>query len=178
MTQNAFEKICMRASSGRWCWNLWCTTCGHAAFKYAFFQLAAGTHPGSPEWVSPGNLREASKRLRVVSRLWLVSIEGQATLCEVLSAASVASISERCSFPDWLGYLGLGLFHTREHEVKTRTLTRAWLPQLLELLPTDSSSAQYFQEMLSADGLLRWSDLERIERDLLETRHSQGHMRT
>lgn len=178
MTQNAFERICLRASSGRWCWKIWCGTCGHAAFKYAFLQLAAGTHPGSEEWVSPNNFREASKRLGRLSQLPLLPADGQAILSQVLSSSSVTGISERCTFPDWLGYLGLGLFHTREHEHETRALTKAWLPELLELLPADSPSAQYFREILRSDGCLTWGALERIEIDLRETWSLRGHMRT
>lgn len=174
MIQNAFERICLRASSGGWCWNIWCGTCGHAAFKYAFLQLAAGTHPESEEWVSPSNFREASKRLGGLSQQPLLTVEGQAILSEVLSSASVICISERCKFPDWLGYLGLGLFHTREHEHESRVLTKAWLPELLELLPADSPSARNLGDLLSADGCLTWGSLEPVERDLRETWHMRG----
>ena len=48
---NAFEALCKLASDEKWCWNLYCTTCGHMHFKYAFKELAKGKSPENPDWV-------------------------------------------------------------------------------------------------------------------------------
>ena len=48
---NNFEELCKLASDENWCWNLFCTTCGHLHFKYAFSELAAGKSPKDQNWL-------------------------------------------------------------------------------------------------------------------------------
>ncbi len=31
--RNSFTALCEYASKNNWCWKLFCTTCGHGAFK-------------------------------------------------------------------------------------------------------------------------------------------------
>lgn len=168
-----FEAICFRGSSGRWCWRIFCTTCGHAQFKYAFMQLSAGIYPGSPNWVWPGNLKLAHQKLGPLPVVWRPSLEGQRLISEALSSAELSRIARRCGYPAWLGYLGLGLFYSFEHESASGILTKLWVPQLLSLLPADASSRSYFEQMLHGEGVLYWADLEKVERDLDKTTHTQ-----
>lgn len=75
--------------------------------------------------------------------------------------------SDSCRFPDWLGYLGLGLFHTESTETIDRTLTKAWIPQFLRLLCDGVESRGSLQSILDSPvGVLRWQDLDRLESGL------------
>ena len=48
---NPFEALCSLASREHWCWKMFCTTCGHMLFRYAFRQLASGTSPDDEGWL-------------------------------------------------------------------------------------------------------------------------------
>ena len=55
---NAFEEVCQLANKEHWCWNLFCTTCGHMHFRYALYEMTKGKSPISNDWVvSTGNRR-------------------------------------------------------------------------------------------------------------------------
>ena len=48
---NQFEALCKLASDENWCWNLFCSTCGHMHFRYSFAELAIGKSPESKGWI-------------------------------------------------------------------------------------------------------------------------------
>ena len=77
---------------------------------------------------------------------------------QMLQSSGLRAFAER---PDWLGYLGLGLFHTEDVERNDRRLTKAWVPQLALLLREDASPRRSLRDILdNPAGVLRWEDLD------------------
>ena len=172
--RNAFVALCSLAAKEIWCWKLSCTTCGHGYFRYGFMELSNGKHPDSPDWIVSSNHHSElhgslgpawgfSKRRDGPSK------EDQMELICVLSGASISQIAKNCRFPGWLGYLGLALSYTEPIESESKVLTAAWVPQLLELLPTHTSSRKLLESMLldPKENQLRWQHLEQVEEDLV-----------
>jgi len=58
---------------------------------------------------------------------WALRDQRPAAIADVLADASISQIASVCKLPDWLGYLGLGLFHTEAVERNDRKLTKAWI---------------------------------------------------
>ena len=89
----------------------------------------------------------------------------QQALADQLVQADIEAIASRCPFPDWLGYLGLGLHYTEDAERERRQLTVAWVPQLVALLPREGEVAKSLAQLFeSNDTPLTWQRLESVER--------------
>lgn len=153
-----FEQVCAQASRGQWCWNLFCTTCGHHRFRRAFDELARGRRPDDPGWDLEGPVPEPDcpfpypweRRLQAACR-----------------GADLSRIAADCRFPDWLGYLGLVLAHTGSAERSDRTLTTAWAPQLLAMVPEASEAHARLRALIDDPAQrLTLDDLELVEADL------------
>lgn len=167
--KNPFEAMCQLASAENWCWRIFCTTCGHMYFRYAFRELANGVHPDTANWIPrTSQHNQMGEKLGSMPTLDNFKIEEQSNLVAILQKSSLKNISRHCKFPDWLGYLGLALMYTSKYEQESRILTNLWIPQLLDILSNTSSSRSYFEELCSnSEKILTWQDLERIETDLL-----------
>jgi hypothetical protein len=154
MKANAFEALCARAGTEKWCWDIGCTTCGHLHFRFAFRDLSTGLHPDSPAWrvhrAETNGYGDLPRRF---------TVEEQERLVEIFAHASVAAIAASTPFPDWLGYLGLALLYTEEDEQKNARLTHSWVPQLLSLLPENSPA----RDGLGEAERLTWRHLECVE---------------
>jgi hypothetical protein len=88
-----------------------------------------------------------------------------------MAGATISTLAGECEFPDWLGYLGLGLWACEESEAGDRTLTNAWAPQLLELVSNDSHAARRLDGIArDCSERLTLGDLELVEHALTETR--------
>jgi hypothetical protein len=172
--RNSFVALCNWASSEGWCWKIFCTTCGHMNFRYGLREIADGNHPDSSGWrVSAyrSDLARGSPAadLGPMPRRPPWPIEEQRRLIAVLSTASVTDIARDCPFPDWLGYLGLGLHYSEDAERATRALTANWIPQLIELLPPHSLSIASLRKVLDNSGMtLSWQMLSRVESGFYE----------
>ena len=171
--RNPFEALCLLAAQENWCWKIVCTTCGHMHFRYGFRELSRGKHPESSDWrVRKGDA--AFPRGAEPSELgqlpslggWL--IQDQRALASVLLTARLGNIRSEVRFPDWLGYLGLGLYYCERNEKLDRSLTKQWVPQLIEMLPQPSRCRSTFQEILNdPTRVLGWRDLEMVESNLI-----------
>ena len=164
-TENAFEALCRRASQESWCWDIGCGTCRHAYFRCAFVELAKGKHPADPDWL-PGKQHhhEMFELLFGPSVKALRDPAVQRAFSAILAGARIERIARACTAPDWLGYLGLGLYHATLAEREEPRLTRAWIPQLIALLRTESSCRPQLETILtSPNGRLRWQDLDGLE---------------
>lgn len=169
--QNPFEALCELAARENWCWKISCSTCGHHYFRYGFRELALGGHPASPNWrTSQQAHHELEGLLGPAPPLSGWPLSEQEPLLSVMSPASIKKIATTANFPDWLGYLGLGLWHTQEAERRVRSLTLSWAPQLAELLSRESQSRGLLEEIrISRSRTLRWNDLGKIEWELQPT---------
>lgn len=171
---NGFEAMCGRAAEENWCWKIFCGTCRHAYFRCGFVELAEGKHPADLEWLS-GQKRHHEMFRQLFDRSeWALQDPGvQRAFAAVLADASIERIAGVCKLPDWLGYLGLGLFHTEAVERNDRKLTKAWVPQLALLLREGASSRRSLQNMLDDPaGVLRWQDLGGVEFEVAVSRRS------
>lgn len=156
------------------CWYLRCGTCEHCEFRWAFLKLIAGKRPFTSEW------SEASRPTKrfppsALRRPW--PWNDQLLLSRIMAGASPKRVARVSGFPDWLGYLGLGLAYTEGIEREQRSLTKSWVPELLGMLPSDAPSRTYFEQVLDEEvQYLRWCDLARIEKDIIKAnrRKSSG----
>ena len=137
-------------------------------FRYGFLDIAIGRHPLDADWLSGLRQRNKSTSLRRRVQIFdYLTLGCQKNLSIILSDANIISISMSCKFPDWLGYLGLGLFHTETYEKTTRQITNSWILQLLQILPKMSYSHRMLQRIYYDESkVLSWRDLEDVEEDL------------
>ena len=167
---NAFEALCSLASKEGWCWKINCTTCGHMYFRYGIHEILLGKHPESSCWVvsahHPVLLRggQPSELGSVPSRWKPWPIEEQRHLTEILVTANIWTVASECTYPDWLGYLGLGLKYSEEAEREARAITKSWAPQLLDLRAHIPHAATLLQNILyRSDRVISWRTLEGLE---------------
>ena len=166
---NGFKAMCKLASRENWCWKIFCGTCRHAYFRCGFLELAEGKHPHDAGWLSgQEHHHEMFRQLFDRSEQALRDPVIQRAFSTVLATASIERIAGLCKLPDWLGYCGLGLFHTQDAERNDRTLTKAWIPQFNLLLPEDASSRQKLNHLVDDPSVaLRWQDLDGLELQLI-----------
>ncbi len=160
-----FEALCKLADERVWCWNIQCTTCGHGNFRSGLWELSLGRHPDDPDWVTDregadgnrcGCIREAFARFPHFR---------QAALADVVATANLRNIATSCSFPDWLGYLGLALHYTEDDHRGTRLISRSWLPQL-EAMREDRPWRRLERDQGDGERMLTWMGLEWWESEL------------
>ncbi len=162
----------------RWCWKVNCSTCGHAYFRLAFREILRGNHPDSLNWSVSGYCLHGLIEFDSdpLPRIGQWPMPHQSALARILAGASLEWIARNTSYPDWIGFLGLGLLYCEDAERKERLLTRAWAPQLLQMLPTDAPSRVWL-EKLSADEpqeVLSWQQLGPFEHDMIGTARRLG----
>lgn len=158
----SFEDVCERAAREHWCWNLYCTTCGHGDFTRALEKLAREHGPA-------GQRGEGGRRSPLADDLVSPRERSLQAACR---DADLARIANACPFPDWLGYLGLVLAHTPWAERLEGTLTAAWTPQLMAMVPPGSEAHERLRAITTERReRLTLADLELVESEL------QGRLR-
>lgn len=161
---NPFEALAILASSEQWCWKLRCTTCGHTHFRYAFRELARGKSPSDEDWIIKKERTSYEDELGALPKRY--SPKEKERILELCSEASLATISDGCSFPDWLGYLGLVLHHMRSADSTYKALSIYWAKQMLEMVSSESSLRDRLKNVVAGKDLLRLNDLEAVEQNL------------
>jgi hypothetical protein len=165
-SRNAFEVLCQRANEEKWCWKLTCTTCGCMHFRYGLLEVSKGTHPSSGGWITSTETSSERLRQKLGTASLPLPIGSQQEVINIASKAKIQAIAANGKFPDWLGYLGVLLSFCRDVETESSSLTRAWTPQLCDMLPKESTLRQRLQTRAAGSGLLTLDDLEAIEREL------------
>jgi hypothetical protein len=135
-------------------------------FRYGFRELVRGRHPDDPDWfVHANNADRLSEVLGDAAR-WRGSLLEQRNLIELVAESPVADLAVSNRFADWLGHIGLVLWHTSDAERRSFTLTRSLIPQFFAMLPTSSSEAETLRGFLRhPERALSWEDLERSRLD-------------
>lgn len=159
---NPFEALAILASEEQWCWKLRCTTCGHMHFRYAFRELARGKSPKDKDWIITKQKTRYQDELGPLPRRYLPREKER--FLDVCSKASLTAISDVCSFPDWLGYLGLVLHHMRSSNPAYKALSINWAKQLLVKVVPGSNIGVKLQLIAEGEGLLSLNDLEAVEK--------------
>lgn len=171
---NAFESLCKLSSDEQWCWRLFCRTCRHINFRFAFREIARGKHPLEPGWVvyakNPFIQRGGSvPGLGPVPLRQDWSINEQAQLVDVIHGANLLAIASVCRSPDWLGYLGLALHYTEDAERRDRILTLSWGPQLIDMTLPGSRSERVFRSVVDdPTKCLTWERLKILSDDPID----------
>ena len=70
-----------------------------------------------------------------------------------------------CSFPDWLGYLGIIVYHTNSQSQSFLELSKAWSLALVGMVDPDSQIKNTLMDLSSGNGLLNISHLESCEKN-------------
>lgn len=165
---NKFEELCKLASDENWCWNLFCTTCGHMHFRYAFSELATGKSPADSNWFVHRRSTRYSNRLGSLPRSY--TDQQREKIISICLQSDLSSIASFCKFPDWLGYLGLILEHMFSAEKPYRKLSESWALQLSGLVSEDSPLHARLNEISKGKGLLNIKDLESCELNLMHNK--------
>jgi hypothetical protein len=165
-SQNAFEALCKRAATEKWCWKLTCTTCGCMHFRYGLAELARGKHPVNRDWITSIRARSARLSRELGPMSDLLTLRSQHEVVNIASRARISAIASNARFPDWLAHLGVVLNFCRDAETESRSLTKAWSPQLGEMLPPESSVKRRLADRSTGATLLTLEDLEAFEREI------------
>ena len=170
---NPFDAVCKLVSDeGGWCWRMPCTTCGNAHLRYAFIEMSRGKSPEEEGWITrkDADLNVLFTQFGSFNDRPRNSSEKEKVI-KICLKASIPYIAENCTFPDWLGYLGLLLYEMEEAE-SYGSLSLNWAKQLKEYVfrednEEDSELGNYFDEIINERRLLNWRDLERIESHII-----------
>ncbi len=136
-------------------------------FRYGLYELSKGRHPEETAWRTkrhpPNRFTGLLGDLQTITE----AIQHSECLHQILSEASLQEIATQCRFPDYLGYLGLGLYYTDQLEQQHRLLTPVWVLQLSEMVEEGTSKAALLRQKSIPDKLadvpLIWSDLDGME---------------
>ena len=158
---NQFESLCKLASDETWCWKLFCTTCGHMHFRYAFSELALGKSPEDMDWLVHGRNTRYSSSLGSLPRSY--TEEQKEVILDICIEANIFSIASNCTFPDWLGYLGLVLDHMHTRSETYNVLSVTWAQQLAGMVSPSSHIHDRLEQIINDNGTLNLKDLESCE---------------
>lgn len=161
---NQFEALCKLASDESWCWNLYCTTCGHLHFKYAFLELSKGKSPEDSEWIIHSSETSYHRLLGTIPKSYTEF--QKINILKICLDADILSIAECCKFPDWLGYLGLVLEQMPARSDIYKSVSAKWAGQLRELVLDNSQIHSRLSEIAMNNDLLNIKDLEECETDM------------
>ena len=166
ISKNPFVSLCEHASQNNWCWNLFCTTCGHGAFKIAFSKLIHGQHPDDDSfWPNGKSNSDPLKEVDNYSDFWSsASITNQLKLAKIIAEEKISDIKAVAKFPNWLGYIGLVINHCPSRESR-KIISESFLPQFIKILKNEDEKeiCEYLQEKQSRHELLSVNDLSRIK---------------
>ncbi len=170
--KNQFVALCDVATRNNWCWNLFCTTCGHGAFKVAFSKIIGGEHPGDDSFWLQGMsnsdpLQEVDKYRDFCGE---ASVTSQIKLATIVAQSKLSEIQAVAKFPDWLGYIGLVIHHCSSREAR-KIISDSLLPQFIEMLKWDREICDYLQNKVLQSELLGINDLSRIEMRRVNLEH-------
>lgn len=138
-------------------------------FRYAFRELIRGRHPDDPDWwVRSSNHHELKHVLGDATR-WRGSPSEQRSLASILIACPLDELDRKSCFPDWLGHIGLVLWHTESAERETRMLTNFLVPEFLMIIGSKSDPPAELPALLEPNSRpLSWQDLEAVQIALMK----------
>ena len=166
---NQFNALCTLASKEKWCWKLFCTTCGHIHFQYSFQELANGKSPADNDWVV-SKLNNELQSLLGYPQQKLSNIQKECIISTCLDM-DIKNLSLTCSFPNWLGYLGLLIEAVKHDSGLFYQLSSCISKQLKELIPADSMMYDKLNTIeASNNSWIDIRDLEVCETLILESR--------
>ena len=163
--RNQFTALCEYASANNWCWNLYCTTCGHGAFRVAFSKIISGQHPDDISfWPNGQSNHSLLKELDKYGDFWRGANKvNQIKLASIVAKSKLMDIQAVAKFPDWLGYIGLVIHHCPSREAR-KIISESFLPQFVAMLKDNKEIHDYLQNKIIQKQYLSINDLSRIEK--------------
>lgn len=161
---NKFEILCELASKERWCWKIGCTTCGCLHFRYSFKEIANGKTPNQGNWLI--TVRKKSYRKQLGGIPFNFTDNEKIEILTICQDADIKRIHKICTFPDWLGYLGLVLYLMRTNRHEYRELALNWSSQLIELVPKFSKAYLRLKHLIQSKEIIEIKDLELCEHNI------------
>lgn len=169
---NEFEALCELASKERWCWKYPCSTCANVEFRYGFLELAKGKHPSDKDWImNQDDILNAKVYKFPYEYPFKYPLQDREAILEICLESNLFNISKTCSFPDWIGYIGLVLHYMddRREEPSSfhKEVSRHWARQLKEMVSKSSVMYRRLEQISSNnDYKLDFYDLEACEKSL------------
>ncbi len=163
--RNSFVALCEHASSNDWCWQIFCSTCGHFGFRVAFSKIIRGHHPDEKSfWPNGKHNSSLLKEIKEYGdfRDYRPTIENQIKLTSIVAEARIKDIQKVSRFPSWLGYIGLVIHHCPSLEAQ-KIISRSFLPEFIEITKKGKRLSAYFLAKKEHDRVLTIKDLEKIE---------------
>jgi len=176
--RNPFVALCDHASRNNWCWRIHCTTCRHGEFRIAFSKIIHSQHPDDKSFWSHKEKRQIP--LREINKyntfLKDASTTDQMKLASALMGAKLSDIQAVAKFPDWLGYLGLVIYHC-PNRIAQKIISDILLSQFIMLIKNDLVVHDYLLEKQNQQKLLSTEDLSVIEKGLLNYNNNRTYGR-
>jgi hypothetical protein len=161
---NALLSLFKIASENEWCYKTVCTTCGHSAFRIAFSKIVRGENPEDesfwPNGKKNSDIQEVNKYKDFVFYR-KAKKEHQLTLSGLVAQINLKELNEIAKFPDWLGYIGLVIYHCPDEEAQ-RVISESLIPQFIELID-ESELKNRLNTKLDKKEYISLQDLEAIE---------------
>lgn len=155
------------------CNNIYCSTCGHAWFRYAFIAVTNAIEyedamlifkdiPGRCRLVLKDGSLSACVQRYCKNRSLDLTEEEKIKLAEVVSKTDLLKVHKEIQDNErWLKALGLVLYHTQDNAEATNILTDSLLPQIRELIDDEYFMLRNFRKKINDS--LTWQSLEHIE---------------
>ncbi len=165
-----FNELCKLSAEENWCYNIFCTTCGHMNYRYAFKELANGLRPSDPFWdVSKDRMWKIHSKYSNLVDDTKLNFNEQLELAQIVSKTSISRLFEDISNSDiWLGTLGLVLYEIGNNQEAIELLTRSLTPQFLNLDIFSTHQLRYAlcksndKEKCSEFNPLSWQVIDKI----------------
>jgi len=167
--RNPFVALCEYASQNNWCWKLFCTTCGHGAFRVSFSKLIHDQHPDNDSFWPHGKIiSDVLKELNTYNDFWRRAIiSNQLKLASIVADAKISDIRAVAKFPDWLGYIGLVIDHCPSRNAR-KLISDAFIPQFIEMIMENTELSDYLKQVQSDDGIISINDLSKLESGIVD----------
>lgn len=162
--RNAFVALCDYASKNNWCWKIVCTTCGHDSFRVGFSKIIRGQHPDD-DFFWPNGKEDSIfyKEIKDYKEFKFKTFDAdQLKLATLVADAKLSDIQAIVKFPNWLGFIGLVIFHCSSTESR-KILSDSFLPQFIHFVKNDREICEYLKEKQKKSEFLSVNDLSRIE---------------
>ncbi len=172
-----FYEVCKLAENQKWCWKLFCTTCGGLSFRMALYELSLGKSPLDHDWFTRGkSARMALDHYGVRYDQATKWIKSSVSLHNEISVSNIKPILSEVRWPDCLGMLGVAIYWTEDIETRTRKTTPFWKRQFREFFEETGVQIQELHlNFLRNDNQFRWKDLEYFENYGIMTLKSNSH---
>jgi hypothetical protein len=142
---NAFDKLVLHGCREKWCWRLYCTTCGNMQFRNGMELIGKGQDPLIEHDAS------AQSGLLWHDDFSLLADRSLPLGCQII-AANIAEYHRQHRGIDWLGFMGLALWrfeqlvsaapatnyqermHIHNRELILQLISNSWSKQFYSLL--------------------------------------------